>query len=173
MNSSKRDFAPPTLPSHLRTRDYRNQNRYQNQNQNRNYNRNCNHNHNDNKEQLKEKQHQHQHQTFGGSSLIQSNSVQNQFTTLSNQRDNFIHERDEAEKELKRVQAEHQCIKTEHDTLIESNRRAKEELGQRMEKLAMLKEEESRLCQLTENEFHAIYDCTKHSKGVSLLYQNV
>jgi hypothetical protein len=38
-----------------------------------------------------------------------------------------------------------------------------------MEKLAMLKEEESRLSRLTENELNAIHDCTKHLKVVSIV----
>jgi len=110
-------------------------------------------------------QHQEQRQQSAfGSSLIQSNSIQTQFTTLSNQRDNFIREREVAERELKQLQGDHQSIKMEHVAIIESNRRAKEDLGQKMEKLAMLKEEESRLSRLTENESNAIHDCTKHLK---------
>ena len=110
---------------------------------------------------------QRQYQSSG--SLIQSNSIQNQFTVLSNQRDKFVSERDEAQKELKQVQTEHQYIKTEHDSLVELNRQAKEKFGERMEKLAMLKEQETRIKQLTENEFRAIHDCTNHTKMVSII----
>ena len=95
-----------------------------------------------------------------------TNPIQNQFTILSNQRDNFIREKENAEKELQRIQKEKQSIKKEHHALFESNHKAKQELGQKMEKLSLLKEEESRLKRLTENEFKAIRDCTKHLQVV-------
>ena len=88
---------------------------------------------------------------------------------LSNQRDKFIHDRVETEKELKQLQREQYHLKSEYDNVIDSNRRANEELGQKMEKLTMLKEEEIRLNKLIENEFHAIQNCTKHLKTVSIV----
>eukprot|EP00536_Pseudo-nitzschia_multiseries_P013858 jgi/Psemu1/291109/fgenesh1_pg.624_\ len=120
--------------------------------------------------------HEHEHQqnhlqnpttpgdTRSGISLIQSGSIQNQFTALSNQKENFARERNLAQKELEQIQKDQQSIKTEHDSLVESSRQAKEKLGQGMEKLTMLKEQEARILQLTENEFRAIENCTHHSK---------
>lgn len=102
-------------------------------------------------------------------SVIQSNSIQTQFTALSNQKETFVRERNLAQKELQQIQKDHQSIKTEHDRLIESSLQAKERLGQRMEKLTMFKEQEARILQLTENEFRAIHDCTNHSKMVNTI----
>ena len=147
MNSSRRDFVLEPSSSHLRLREgCHSKKKFDNQDQNQ--------------------QHCQEQQSFSDN-LIQSNSIQNQFTILSNQRDKFIHDRVKAEKELEQVHKEQCNVKSEHDILIESNRRAKEELGQKMEKLAILKEEEFRLRKLTANEFHAIHDCTQHLKTVS------
>lgn len=150
MNSSARDFALPSTSSYLWAWDHSDQSHHQN-----------------------EKQHitgQYQRQNF--SSLIQSGSIQNQFTILSNQRNDFIRERKEADMELIQVQKENQSVAMEHDALVELKRRAKEELGQRIEKLVMLKEEESRISRLTENEFNAIYHCLKHSNVLAKEYDD-
>ena len=109
-----------------------------------------------------------QYQRQNVENSVQKSSIQNQFTVLSNQRDKFVRDREEAERELKQVQTEHQYIKKELETLTESNRRSKEGLGQRMEKLVLLKKEESRLRQIIENEFQSIQSCTTHSKMVSI-----
>lgn len=107
---------------------------------------------------------QHKYETIDG--LIQSNSIQSQLTVLSSQRDSYIREKIEAKKEFDQVEIDHQYIKGEHGNLIESNHQAKEKLGQKVEKLSMLKEEESRLLRLTENELHAIHNCTDCSKNL-------
>ena len=149
MDSSRPDFVSESLSSHRRVGDLcRGQNLFENQDQ---------------------KQQQCQEQQCFGGNLIQSNTIQNQFTMLSNQRDKFIHDRVQTETELDQIQREQYRVKSEYDNLIDSNRRAKEELGQKLEKLAMLKEEEIRLHKLIENEFHAIQNCTKHLKTVSIV----
>ena len=104
----------------------------------------------------------------GSNNLIQSNSIQNQFTALSNQKEAFVSENNLAKKELQQIQKEHQSVNMEHDHLIELGRQAKERLGQGMEKLGILKEQEARILQLTKNEFRAIHDCTNHSNLVSV-----
>ena len=119
-------------------------------------------------EKLPKKQKQEQFE-----SSVPRNSIQSQFSLLSVQRDNFVRETESAEKELQQVQRDHQLIKNQHDALFESNRQAKQELGQKIEKLAILKEEESRINRLAENESKAVHDCTKHSKFVSRIMQCV
>mmetsp|Transcript_24359 Transcript_24359/g.57348 ORF Transcript_24359/g.57348 Transcript_24359/m.57348 type:complete len:267 (+) Transcript_24359:139-939(+) len=147
MKSSRRDFVPESSSFDLRLREHhRSQKNVDTQQQ--------------------KQQHCRQRKGFGGG-IIQSNSIQNQFTVLSNQRDEFIRNRIDAEKELEQIHKEQHQVKSEHNNMIESNRRAKEELGQKMERLTMLKDKEARLRKLTENEFHAIQDCTQHLKTLN------
>ena len=103
--------------------------------------------------------------------LISRTSIQNQFALLTNQRDNFDRETKIAEKELEEVQSKHQTIKDHHNYLFEANRQAKQELGRRMEKLALLKDEEDRLRRLVGNEFKAIRGCTNYSNIVSTVLE--
>ena len=103
--------------------------------------------------------------------LISRTSIQNQFALLTNQRDNFDRETKIAEKDLEEVQSKHQTIKDHHNYLFEANRQAKQELGRRMEKLALLKDEEDRLRRLVGNEFKAIRGCTNYSNIVSTVLE--
>ncbi|KAG7364832.1 hypothetical protein IV203_038035 [Nitzschia inconspicua] len=101
-----------------------------------------------------------------GGGLIQSNSIQQQFASLSNDRDKFRKEKDQAELALARIQAEYQTLKKDHDDLIMKNLRAKAELGTYTKKLDMLKEEEKRIARNLENDTKAVENCTNHLKAL-------
>jgi DNA repair exonuclease SbcCD ATPase subunit len=99
--------------------------------------------------------------------LIQSNSVQNQFTSLSNDRDKFRNEREAAENELEVVTAVYRELKKENDDLAKNkNFHAKAELGEQSKKLRMLQEEQDRIKRLIENESRALVECTKRIKAL-------
>ncbi len=111
--------------------------------------------------------HQRKKQKYeNADNITPKNPIQNQFTILSNQRDTFMRERQIAEKELFQIKIQHPSIKKQHHDLLELNRSAKQDLGQKMESLFLLNEEESRLKRFIDNEFKAIQHCTKHSNKV-------
>jgi chromosome segregation ATPase len=101
-----------------------------------------------------------------GEGLIQSNSIQQQFATLSNDRDKFRKEKEQAEQALVRAQHGYQVFKKDQDELTMKNLQAKAELGAYTKKLDMLKEEEKRIARSLENDTKAVESCTNHLKGL-------
>lgn len=101
-----------------------------------------------------------------GGGLIQSNSIQQQFATLANDRDKFRQEKQQAENALVHVQAEYQTLKKDQDDLIVKNLHVQAELGTYTKKLAMLREEEKRVQKSLENDTKAVENCTNHLKSL-------
>jgi flagellar biosynthesis chaperone FliJ len=105
-------------------------------------------------------------QAIIGGGLIQSNSIQHQFATLSNDRDRFRKEKEQAEVSLLQVQSEYQALKKEQDELTRKNFHAKAELGEYSKKLDMLKEEAKRTARNLDNDSKAVESCTSHLKSL-------
>jgi predicted nucleic acid-binding Zn-ribbon protein len=105
-------------------------------------------------------------QAHTGEGLIQSNSIQRQFASLSNDRDRFRQEKEQCEGALLQVQNEYQALKKEQDELTKKNFHAKAELGEYSKKLDMLKEELKRTTRNLDNDTKAVESCTNHLKSL-------
>lgn len=95
---------------------------------------------------------------------IQTMSVQDQFASLSHDRDQFRYEREQAKEELTRVQEEYHDVQQELAELVTSNYQTQAELGDHTNTVRMLNEEKARILRLTENEGRALQDCADYTK---------
>jgi chromosome segregation ATPase len=94
---------------------------------------------------------------------IQTASVQDQFASLSRDRDQFRSESEQARTELTRLQEEHQGLQQQLAELVTKNYQAQAELGDHTNKVRLLEQERARILRLTENESRALQDCTNHT----------
>ncbi|KAL3920161.1 MAG: hypothetical protein SGILL_003405 [Bacillariaceae sp.] len=98
--------------------------------------------------------------------VTQRSSIQDQFTSLTEERDKFNKEKELAENELVRVQAEYKQLKEEQEDFIKKNYEAQAELGIYSKKLVLLKDDETRLRRTVVNVTRAIQDCARHLKAL-------
>jgi chromosome segregation ATPase len=99
-------------------------------------------------------------------SFVQANSVQSQFTALTNDRDKFRREKEAAERDHQRAQHRLQQLKAEQVDLMNEIRKAQEELGDLTRKQTMLKQEQARLDRVVECERKALENCAFHTKNL-------
>jgi hypothetical protein len=117
-------------------------------------------------------QHQHQHQhhrhrhrhrhphqpTSGGM------SVQDQFATLSQDRDQFKYEKEQATREITTVQNVYEAYQKELADLVTSNYQAQAGWGDQTNTVKLLTEERDRIHRLIHNEGRALQDCVDYTK---------
>lgn len=108
---------------------------------------------------------------YSSSSLVQSNSVQLQFAALSRDRDEFRHEMEAAERERLLVETQVQNLKSTQTSFVNETSSLQEELGGLTRTLSMLRQEQSRLARVLENERRALENCARHT--TSLIQQEV
>jgi hypothetical protein len=100
-------------------------------------------------------------------SLVQANSVQSQFTALTNDRDKFQREKETAERDHRQTQERLQHFKREHIDLLTKIRTAQEESGNLSRKQSMLNHEQARLGRVMECERNGLEDCAVHTKNLA------
>jgi chromosome segregation ATPase len=100
------------------------------------------------------------------SSLVQTNSVQSQFATLSRDRDNFRHAMEAAERDRRMAESQLQHLKSTTLDLQREIRSAQEDLGTVSRKQHLVKQEQSRLQRVLELERKALEDCARHANSM-------
>jgi hypothetical protein len=98
--------------------------------------------------------------------VVQRSSIQNQFSSLTNDRDRFRKEKEQAEIENERVLAEYEQLKLVHQEFQTKNCQAQAELGACSKKLCLLTQEEARMGKQLANDVKVIEHCTKDLKSM-------
>ena len=98
--------------------------------------------------------------------FVQTNSVQSQFTALTNDKERFRREKEAAEKNHRAAQHRLQQLKTEQIEIMGKIRKAQGLLGDLNRKTTMLKQEEARLGRVMECERKSLESCATHTKNL-------
>ena len=100
------------------------------------------------------------------SGFVRANSVQNQFTNLSREKDNFVRQKEQADADQKRTQVRLQQLKGRQTDLMKQIQSTQHELGTISRKQHLLKQEQGRVDRVFHSERKALEDCAMHTQAL-------